>query len=126
MKIYYETATEARDAGRLDEYRESMQENRRTRDAIDAAIAAHFDGWRLAPEALTQVLETCDAERVAIVLAATLENRSHDGRFSSSARTWAAGVRLPADADARRWLDMRSHSAIINGYIDMFREATEN
>lgn len=93
--IYYRSAQDARDAGELDAYRSSNAENRRTRDVIDAAISAHFDGCRLPLEALQDVLQQADPDRVALVLAATMDERQHDGRFASDNRSWAAGIRRP-------------------------------
>ena len=121
--IYYGTAAAAREAGQLDQYRSSAEELKRTRDAIDAAISAHFDGWHLDRAALADVLQACSAEAVAIILAATLATRDHDGRFTQAGRTWAAGVRTPdaCSADRACWYACRTHSAILDGFITMFR-----
>lgn len=124
--IYYRSAQDARDAGELDAYRSSNAENRRTRDVIDAAISAHFDGCRLPLEALQDVLQQADPDRVALVLAATMDERQHDGRFASDNRSWAAGIRRPdGERDAidggRCWYTCRTHSAILDGFTRQFR-----
>lgn len=124
--IYYRSAQDARAAGELDLYRASQAENRRTRDAIDAAIAARFDGLRLPAAALLDVLLQVDPDRVALVLAATMDDRAHDGRFARDNRTWAAGIRRPdGEADAitggRCWYTCRTHSAILDGFARQFR-----
>ena len=124
--IYYDSALDARRDGCLDLYRESMQETRRTRDALDRIIADRFDGWRLDPAAADDIgREGLDLDRVALVLAAAVLDRAHDGRFSQRARTWAAGIRIPADLAAdggRRLYEIasRTHSAILNGIIPPF------
>lgn len=124
MTIYYKSPEAARDAGELDMYRESIAENRRTRKAIDDAIAARFDGVRLPEETLRDVMAACDADRIALVLAVTVRDRDHDGRFSAENKAWAAGIQIPEDAPdsaSASWYICRSHSAILDGFIDMFR-----
>lgn len=121
--IYYGTAEDARQAGQLDAYRASAAALRETRDTIDAAISASFDGFRLARRCLDDVLQACSAEAVAIVLACTLQARQHDGRFGQAGRSWAAGVRLPAvcTGDRACWYECRSHSCILDGFVNLFR-----
>jgi len=124
--IYYGSATAARDAGELDMYRASNAENRRTRDIIDAAISEYFDGCRLPAAALESILIQSSPERVALVLAATLDDKQYDGRFSSENRAWAAGIRRPEGEpesirECRCWYVCRSHSTILNGLVNQFR-----
>ena len=124
--IYYRSAHDARDAGELDLYRASQAENRRTRDVIDTVIAAHFDGMHLDRDTVKNVLFNADPDRVALVLAATLDDRAHDGRFSRDNRTWAAGIRRPDRepddiSGGRCWYTCRTHSAILDGFVRQFR-----
>lgn len=124
MSIYYNSPDAARAAGELELYRESTAENRRTRKAIDDAITAHFDGMRLPDAALRDVLAACDPDRVALVLAATVRDKEHDGRISANNKAWAAGVRVPDGAPEEpyaSWFICHSHPAILNGFIDQFR-----
>lgn len=124
MKIYYNNPETARAAGELDAYRESTAENRRTRKAIDDAIAAHFDGMRLSADALRDVMATCDPDRVALVLAVTILDKAHDGRISAQNKAWAAGIRIPdgaPDAPFAAWFICRSHPAVLDGFINQFR-----
>ena len=121
--IYY-SAPDRASAASLAAYRATAETLRRTRDAIDSAISASFDGWHLDKRCLDDVLQACSAEAVAIVLAATLAARDHDGRFSMAGRTWAASVRMPAACDGDRacWFECRTHSAILDGFINLFRQ----
>lgn len=121
--IYYKSAEAARASGELDAYRASAAALRKARDVIDAEITAHFDGWRLAPAALENMLDACGAEALAVILAATIAARDWDGRFSRAARSWAAAVKLPAvcSGDGACWYACRAHSAILDGLVDSFR-----
>lgn len=123
MKIYYHDAAFARATGGLDVYRESFRENTATRDAIDRAISANFDGFRLAPEAL-ETVGKLDPDRVAVILAATITDKPYDGRFSRDNREWSRSVRLP-DVDLHM-IASRTHSAVLNGFISLFRQANRN
>lgn len=122
--IYYGTATEARQAGALDQYRASAAMLRETRDSIDAAISASFDGFRLSRRCMDDVLQSCSAEAVAIILAVTLEGRRYDGRFSQENKSWGTGIRQPGAAGGDRgcWFECRTHSAILDGFINLFRQ----
>lgn len=121
--IYYQSATYARDHKELEQYRASAKANRECRDAIDKAIAEHFDGFHLRPEALTDVLMIHTPERVAVILAVTMRDRSFDGRFRRFNREWSDEVKVPPESPISGYADtaLRSHSTIINGYADMFR-----
>ena len=123
--IYYQSATYARDHGELEQYRASATENRECRYTIDQAIDKHFDGMHLGMEALTDVIEEYPMERIAVILAVTIKDREHDGRFSRSNREWAEGVKIPEEHGLFGYGDiaLRSHSTIIDGYVDMFRKA---
>jgi len=130
--IYYQTGTAARMAGELDDYRESFRENVRTRDVIDAVISERFDGFRLPADTVKNVLFNADPDRVALVLVNTMKWRALDGRFSRQNRSWAAGIRLPetdpdALSDTSSCYACCAHSAILDGFVSMFRRyLTEN
>ena len=126
--IYYESAEHARYAGELELLRASRQAEKECRKAIDEAISKHFDGMHLAPDALADVLREHTPERVALILAVTLKDREYDGRFSRNNKAWSETIRKPSMPPAVAWgftdMVLRSHSAIIDGYVDMFRKAT--
>ena len=125
--VYYGTAEHARNAGELEQYRASAKANRECRDAIDKAIAEHFDGFHLRPEALTDVLMIHTPERIATVLAMTVKDRKYDGRLSLRNKAWAETVATPAEDKCYGYAyeALRSHATIINGYVDMFRSQDE-
>ncbi len=64
-------------------------------------------------------------ERVAFVLANTLKQLSHDGRFSDGNKQWADGIDVPENIsrgiDLNRDYIVSSHPAVLNGFIDMAR-----
>ena len=90
--VYYETAAYARENGELELFRLSHRTNIACKNDIQAAISRHFDGMRLDKETAKEVLDQYGAERVSIVLAATVQYKSWDGRFSSSNKDWAFSI----------------------------------
>ena len=121
--IYYGSAMEARAAGELDMFRASAEKLRQARANIDRIISDHFDGWRLDKETVPEIILTAGPEAAAVILAATVTDRDHDGRISASARAWANAVRLPA---CEPWtIAARTHSTILDGVIRRFIAETE-
>ena len=93
--VYYETAAYARENGELELFRLSHRTNIACKNDIQDAISRHFDGMHLDKETAKEVLDQYGAERVSIVLAATVQYKSWDSRFSSSNKDWAFSVHLP-------------------------------
>lgn len=127
IPVYYETAAYARENDELDLFRLSHRENITCKKDIEDAIARHFDGMHLDSKAVTEVLDQYGEERVSVVLAATVQIRGWDGRFSSSNKDWAYSVTLP-EAQAASGLDRRddytvaSHPAVLDGFIWLARK----
>jgi len=122
--IYMESADYAREHGEINQFRESMHLNLACRDAIDAAVRDNFDGMWLKKTAPDEVLRTYGPDRVLMVLANTVNEKEWDGRFSRRNKEWAAQVPIPdIGKDRRCYLWLNSHSAVLNGFIDLTKEA---
>ena len=98
------------------------------KNVIQDAIARHFDGMHLSKEAVQEVFAQYGQERVCVVLAATVQAKAWDGRFSSANKGWAFSVPLP-DGESASGFDRRddyvvnSHPAVLDGFISMARRA---
>ena len=94
-----------------------MQSNRQSQK--------NFDGMSLKADTAIGVIEKYGEERVAFVLANTLKQLSHDGRFSDGNKQWADGIDIPENIsrgmDLNRDYIVESHPAVLNGFIDMAR-----
>ena len=125
--IYYESSEHARQYGELEQLRASNKADTDCRNLIDQAIGRHFDGMHLAQQALAEVLNEYTPERVAMILAVTVRDRAWDGRFSRKNKEWAEGLHIPPESPVTGYVGkaLRSHSAIVNGYVDMFRREVE-
>lgn len=121
IPLYQETLRYAREHGELDTWRVSYEANIACRDAIDAAISEGFDGMYLKAD-VKGVLAEFGQERVTLVLAATLQSRKWDQRFSRNNQEWAAVVPM-VDTENRRFdYALNSHSAVLDGYVRQVRK----
>ena len=111
----------ALDRGEQELYRDSLRENIRCRDAIENSIRNGFDGAHLDSAAADRVLREFGSERTQYVLAATVDSKSWDGRFSDSNKVWAASLHAEYP-DADRFI-VQSHPAVLDGYINQVRES---
>ena len=124
-EVYMGTLEKAMQERNVDAYLDSRKLNIDCKNAIEQAIAEGFDGMRLNPDTAVSVVEKYGEERVAFVLANTLKQLSHDGRFSDGNKRWADGIDIPENIsrgmDLNRDYIVSSHPAVLNGFIDMVR-----
>ena len=65
-------------------------------------------------------------ERMGYILAYTLNYNNHDGRYSHSNKEWAETTCKGERGNNIRpdWI-VRSHPAVLNGFVDMYRKELE-
>ena len=98
VPIYHEMANYAYEAGEMDAYRASHLANIACRDSIETAINENYGDNRLNAQVAVQgVMEKFSPERVAYVLANTVQQKSHDGRITTSVKEWAKKVEVCAE-----------------------------
>lgn len=125
--VYHQSSAYARENGELEQFRNSHWTNIACKNDIEDAIARHFDGMHLDPEAVKEVLERYGAERLSLVLAATVQVKAWDGRFSTGNKDWAFSFEFP-DTHTAHGFDRRddyavaSHPAVLDGFIKMARQ----
>ena len=122
--MYTWSLEDAQDHGEEDLWRESFKENCRCARAIEQAIASNFDGYTLKTSCIKGVLEEFGRSRVRFVLANTLQEKSHDGRFSKDNRTWCKGTYVPKEST--NWaFSVESHPAVLDGFIHAVKQEWE-
>ena len=123
--VYGHTLSYAMEHGEADEYLESHKLDRECKRAIEETIQQNFDGMHLKHDIVKPLAEQYGSERMAFVLANTLQQESWDGRFSRDNKTWAAEFYIPENIvhgmDMNRELIVSSHPAVLDGFIAMFR-----
>ena len=124
--VYRESLAYAVEHAAADEYLDSRKLNIDCRKAVEAAVRDNFDGMHLADNAVDSVLEEYGSERLAFVLACTVQHKSWDGRFSEDTKEWAEGIPVPEAAERGRDMNLdyvvESHPAVLDGFIRMARE----
>lgn len=125
--LYKQTAAYAREHGELDDYRASLQANVACKKAIEAAIAESYHDNRLDTFCVKPIMERFSSERVEYVLAATVQVKDWDERFSRSNKAWAATIPVVNDGndimgDRRTHLAVNKHSGLTDMFITAFRE----
>lgn len=119
--IYRQTAQYAMEHGEKDAYFASRKAYEDCRRAIEDSISSYFDGMHLGRERLTEVMEKYGPERVADVLACTVQHKEWDARFSRSNREWAMKVDTSHMGREPYQFMCGSHPAVLDGFISMFR-----
>lgn len=120
--IYYHSATYARDHGELDKFRETFKACAICCRDIETIISARFDGMNLEHVSIIEALAIHSAELIGLVLSSTVIDKEWDGRFSKSNKEWAHTVRqLERDPGSFPLTGVRTHPAILDGFITMYR-----
>lgn len=122
QKVYRQDADYARQKDEIALYRDSNRLNSACAEAIDKAI--HDNNYELyrydLNTAAKKVIGEYGAERVAWVLAATLQNLEHDGRFSHDNKNWGKGISVPQNRSV--YYTVKTHPAVLDGFIDAARK----
>ena len=121
-EIYRNSGSYAREHGEIEKWRESKAANIVCRDAIDEIVAKNYDGSHLKTDKiLDAVVSDFGRERVELVLAATIQEKIHDGRFSNANKEWAKNVPMVA-GDKCYMVSDRTHSVLLDALAKSFRE----
>ncbi len=123
--FYGHTLVYAMEHGEVDKYLDSRKLDRECKEAVEGTIRQNFDGMHLKHDIVKPLAEQYGSDRIAFVLANTLQQESWDGRFSRDNKAWAAEFYIPENLvhgiDVNRELIVSSHPAVLDGFIDMFR-----
>lgn len=123
LPVYLASATFARENGELDVYRASHRANMDCKSAIEDAISRHYADNRLDTSACVQeVSDRFGMERIALVLASTVQTKDWDGRISDSNKEWAKG--FPA-LGKHEYVCSQAHPGLINLFVNRFRKEQE-
>ena len=129
VPLYLWSGDYARQQGELEAYRASWKANQECQHAIDQIIRENFDGIRLNKGVAEKIIEEHGKERTAYVLANTLRQMSYDGRFSRSNKEWALTIpvhpNMAMGYDRNQELVLRSHPAVLDGFINQARKAMD-
>lgn len=125
--VYHQSAAYAREHGQLQQYRESHWANIQCKQHIEQAIAKHYNGMWLEQSAISEIMAQDKPERISLVLAATIQSKPWDGRFSAENKDWAFTFSFadPIDNmgfDRRNEYAVNTHPAVLDGVIRLVRQ----
>ena len=128
--IYHESGVYAREHGELELYRVSNRANNICKQAIEETILKNFDGMRLTAGCEKPVIEMFGPDRVELILANTLQQKSWDGRFGKDNIEWARSIPIKPDIstmgnDRNMWNVVDSHPAVLDGFVRHARRSIE-
>ena len=119
--VYKYPGDYARENGELEQFRASLKANLACAEEIGAAISKYHDGYHFeSNSAVRDVVQKFGYERTLFVLAATVENNLHDGRYSSANKDWAMTVPV---FDSKRSFEyaVRSHPVLVDAFLTTAR-----
>ena len=107
-------------ARRLEEHRATLA----CRDGIEEIIRSGFDGAHLDNDCARKAIEEFGLQRVELVLAATIQRRSWDGRLSQRVREWADARSIPS-GELDRGYTLNAHSVMVDGFARQYLRTVE-
>ena len=123
--VYPYSISEAKHDGDVELWRTSYKENIACKKAIEQAIRDNYNGNRLNADTASEVIAEYGFNRVNWVLAATIQEKAHDGGFSEADKQWAKGFCIPdrQGSDRASSYTVVTHPAILNSFIKEARDA---
>lgn len=131
LPLYIFSAALAKERGELEIFRASHRANVDCKNAIEDAIANHYRDNHFDGSCVSEVAEKFGMDRVAFVLATTVQYKDWDGRISGDNKAWAKELPDLIDYNAlggRRNIEYvcsQAHPGLINLFVDRFRKEQE-
>ena len=120
--VYLKTAKYAHAHNEMLDYRESHRANMECKFAINGAINSNYDGMRLQSGFEDALIDKYGMERVAFIVATTINEREWDGRYSRTNKDWARTIPMSESEDERSNCILNVHPAVLDGFADRIRE----
>ena len=121
IEFYDKPRDYAKEHGEMEQWRDSRKENMRCAKELEKLIADNHDGFHLDTDKIIKsAVGEFGAERVTVVLAATIQRRDWDGRFLSSNKEWAKSINVPDGENSN--ININSHSTLIDGVVRQYKK----
>ena len=129
VPVYAKSLSEARELDELEIYRASRNENHACANMTDAFISKHYNDNSLDSDgALNDLLEKYPIERIALVSAVNIADKSRDGRISNENRVWANAFLENYPEDVMRQKGeyyLTAHPGLLNLFVNTVRSYIE-
>lgn len=120
ITLYRFSLAEAKHLGETQLWRDSYRANCDCARMIERAIHNGFDGFTLNQDGILNVIHEFGLSRVNWVLANTIREKEHDGRFSPDNILWAKRLSVPKDATNWQYC-VEAHPGLTNLVTDIAR-----
>ncbi len=122
-ELYVYSRKDAERSGELDRWTDSYRENCVCARDIEKAIEDGYADNSLADDCAKKVIAEHGFERVNWVLAHTIADSKHDGRYSQENKAWANTFYLPKEEKQRNLpFLLRSHPGLVNIFTNEARK----
>lgn len=119
--LYLQTGEYAHEHYEIIDHRNSRKSNIECKLAIEDAIRQNFDGMHLNEGIEDKIIERFGMERMAFVLANTVNERNWDGRYSRDNKDWAKTIPISEDKNVRSECCLETHPAVLDAFINRIR-----
>ena len=120
--LYLKTGEYAHEHYEIIDHRNSRKSNIECKLAIEDAIRNNFDGMHLNEGIEYKIIEQYGMDRVAFVVANTVNEHNWDGRFSRENKEWAKTVPMSEDENVRSECCLTTHPAVLDAFINRIRK----
>ncbi len=119
--VYLQSFEYADEHDEVQEFRESHKISERCKSDLDEAIRRNFDGMHLNGGFENELIEKYGVERVAYIVATTINEHEYDGRYSHANKEWAKTIPMSESENERSSCCLNIHPAIFDGFADRVR-----
>ena len=121
--LYPYSWSEAKRSGQMDQWWESYHENIACARAFEQKISDGYQDNRLSGTCAKEVIEAYGYDRVNWVLANTVQENIHDGRYSAENKAWARRFSVPKETLVRNGeFAVHSHPELVDLVVRQVRE----
>jgi len=120
--VYLQTAAYAYEHDEMEIYRASHGLSQGCKRDIDEAIQRNYDGMHLNLGFEDELIKQYGMERIAYIVATTINEHEWDGRYARANKDWARTIPMSESEDERMDCCLNIHPAILDGFADMIRK----
>ena len=121
--VYPWSLAQARRLHEKDAWIESYKENCICARAIELALRNGYKDNRLNETCAKEVIGEYGYDRVNWVLANTVQENIHDGRYSAENKAWARGFFIPKEPEFQNsTFAVNAHPVLIDGFVNQARQ----
>lgn len=119
--VYLQSFKYADEHNEVQEFRESHKISELCKKELDEAIRNNFDGMHLNADFENALIDKYGVERVAYIVATTINEHEYDGRYSRANKEWAKTIPMSDSESERSSCCLNIHPAILDGFTDRIR-----